>query len=85
MASEHAIGRRSQEDARGSVVRRIVITGAQGFLGRYLVADALESDIDVQILGLGRSPRSDDHFTFDLAWRGGREPRHFLDLCSTPL
>ena len=67
-------------------MRKIVITGAQGFLGRYLVADALASETNIQILGLGRSPRSDDHFTFDLAWLGRREtaplPRPLLATAS---
>jgi nucleoside-diphosphate-sugar epimerase len=42
---------------------RFLITGAQGFVGRYLVAGLLRSDIDACILGLGRSPRNDYAFT----------------------
>ncbi|MGA8098144.1 MAG: GDP-mannose 4,6-dehydratase [Candidatus Cybelea sp.] len=34
---------------------RALITGAQGFVGRYLVADLLESDPNIRVLGVGRS------------------------------
>jgi len=42
---------------------RYLVTGAQGFLGRYLVAHLLASDPDCTVVGLGRSPRVDDAFT----------------------
>ena len=44
-------------------MRTVVVTGAQGFLGRYLVARLLASDPAVCVVGLGRSPRSDGCFT----------------------
>jgi GDP-4-dehydro-6-deoxy-D-mannose reductase len=40
-----------------------LITGAQGFLGRYLVAHLLKADAGCRVVGLGRSPRNDDSFT----------------------
>jgi GDP-4-dehydro-6-deoxy-D-mannose reductase len=42
---------------------RVFITGAQGFVGRYLVAHWLETDPEVEILGVGRSPFVPDRFT----------------------
>ena len=42
---------------------RVLITGAQGFVGRYLVAHWLEVDPKVEILGVGRSPFIPDRFT----------------------
>ena len=42
---------------------RVFITGAQGFVGRYLVAHWLEADPKVEILGVGRSPFMPDYFT----------------------
>lgn len=44
-------------------MRTVIVTGAQGFLGRYLVARLLVSDPELSIVGLGRSPRSDESFT----------------------
>src|SRR5262245_66566110 len=41
---------------------RIVVTGAQGFVGRHLVARLLERVPDAQVLGLARSP--DDRAAF---------------------
>ncbi|REK09980.1 MAG: NAD-dependent epimerase/dehydratase family protein [Planctomycetota bacterium] len=43
-----------------------LITGAQGFLGRYLVAHLLEHEPDCRIVGLGRSPRNDESFTHQI-------------------
>jgi GDP-4-dehydro-6-deoxy-D-mannose reductase len=37
---------------------RYLVTGAQGFIGRYLCAELLARDGDVEVMGLGRSPRS---------------------------
>jgi nucleoside-diphosphate-sugar epimerase len=48
--------------------RRYLITGAQGFVGRYLVAHLLNADGGAEILGVGRSPRRDDAFTHDVHW-----------------
>jgi nucleoside-diphosphate-sugar epimerase len=53
------------------VTERILITGAQGFVGRFLVAQLLEGDDDVKILGVGRSVRSDT-FTHDISVGGRR-------------
>jgi nucleoside-diphosphate-sugar epimerase len=43
--------------------RRYLITGAQGFVGRYLAARLLSADGGAEVLGVGRSRRSDDRFT----------------------
>jgi 3-dehydroquinate synthase len=43
--------------------QRILVTGAQGFLGRYLTAQLLESDDGIEVLGLGRTHRLEDTFT----------------------
>ena len=47
---------------------RVLVTGAQGFLGRYLIAHLLQSDPECEILGLGRSPRLKDGFTHSVRW-----------------
>ncbi|ADV82063.1 NAD-dependent epimerase/dehydratase family protein [Terriglobus saanensis] len=46
---------------------RYLITGAQGFVGRYLTAAILERDAQAQVLGLGRSPRLDGCFSHALS------------------
>ena len=51
---------------------RILVTGAQGFLGRYLVAQLLRADPSSEVLGLGRSPRLEDSFTHSLQWGASR-------------
>jgi GDP-4-dehydro-6-deoxy-D-mannose reductase len=53
---------------------RVLITGAQGFVGRYLVADWLTADPLVIVLGLGRSMRLDGHFTHTVHWGENRVP-----------
>lgn len=45
---------------------RYLVTGAQGFLGRYLVHELLSRSEDCAILGIGRSPREDAHFLYRL-------------------
>ena len=50
----------------------VVVTGAQGFLGRYVV-EALTAR-GIRVIGVGRSPQSDEHFTHDLDWLGRRRP-----------
>ncbi len=53
---------------------RVVVTGAQGFLGRYLVAGWLAAEPQVTVVGIGRSSRLDDHFTHDVGWGEFRVP-----------
>ena len=57
-----------------SVTKRILITGAQGLLGRYLVADWLTVDPEVVVIGIGRSERLDRHFTHAVNWKDVRVP-----------
>jgi GDP-4-dehydro-6-deoxy-D-mannose reductase len=52
---------------------RVLVTGAQGFLGRYVVSGWLRRP-DVEVLGIGRSDRVDEAFTFDLRWNGALVP-----------
>jgi nucleoside-diphosphate-sugar epimerase len=49
---------------------RYCVTGAQGFVGRYLVAQILATEEDSAVLGLGRSSRSDDVFTHCISLAG---------------
>jgi nucleoside-diphosphate-sugar epimerase len=56
------------------VPERVLVTGAQGFVGRHVVAEALRRRPDAEVVGVGRSPRRDDVFTYDLAWAGRRVP-----------
>jgi len=42
---------------------RILITGAQGFVGHYLTSVVLRRRPDAEVLGLGRSPRLDSYFS----------------------
>ena len=42
---------------------RYLVTGAQGFVGRYFIAATLGSEPAAEVLGIGRSPRRDDVFT----------------------
>jgi len=50
-----------------SVANRFLITGAQGFVGRFLAAHLLENEPDCRVLGTGRSARNDDTFTHSIA------------------
>jgi nucleoside-diphosphate-sugar epimerase len=56
------------------VSRRYLITGAQGLIGRYLTAHILDRDPDAEVLGIGRSARTDDVFTHVISARGGPRP-----------
>jgi nucleoside-diphosphate-sugar epimerase len=49
-------------------VSPILVTGAQGFLGRFLVAEALTRE--QRVVGIGRSLRRDDVFTHRISSRG---------------
>ena len=51
---------------------RMLITGAQGFVGRYLTSAALRSRPDIEVVGLGRSPRRDGYFSHDVTVHGTR-------------
>src|SRR2546428_7690141 len=47
---------------------RFLVTGAQGFVGRYLVSRLLSSHCEAKVVGIGRSPRFDDTFTHSVSW-----------------
>jgi len=49
---------------------RYLITGAQGFVGRYLVHCLLSRSDNCTILGIGRSPQRDSHFLHPLSCAG---------------
>jgi len=53
---------------------RYLITGAQGFVGRFLTAFLLASDRDALVMGVGRSERNDRTFTHRLSQWPGRAP-----------
>ncbi len=53
---------------------RILITGAQGFVGRYLAAHWLRDDPAATVLGVGRSPRLQATFAHAVSWGGTRAP-----------
>jgi GDP-4-dehydro-6-deoxy-D-mannose reductase len=50
------------------LTKRFLITGAQGYVGRYVVSRLLSSHSDVTVLGIGRSSRLDDTFTHSVSW-----------------
>ena len=47
---------------------RYFVTGAQGFVGRFVVPLLLRSDRNAEVLGIGRSPGDDSHFTHSVHW-----------------
>ena len=51
---------------------RCLITGAQGFIGRYLAAAILAADPCGEVLGIGRSPRNDMFFSHCISVKGRR-------------
>ena len=51
----------------------VLVTGAQGFLGRYLVRELLSGDTD-RVIGIGRSSLLPATFTHEVARRGVRQP-----------
>jgi nucleoside-diphosphate-sugar epimerase len=52
---------------------RILVTGAQGFIGRYLVAEALRAGAG-EVLGVGRSAPAPQQFTHSVTRNGVKEP-----------
>jgi 3-dehydroquinate synthase len=54
------------------MTHRVLVTGAQGFLGRYLTAHLLQSDDGIEVLGLGRTHRLEDAFTHSVNWGTSR-------------
>jgi GDP-4-dehydro-6-deoxy-D-mannose reductase len=55
------------------VTARYLVTGAQGFIGRYLTAWLLTRP-DAEVLGIGRSPEAPDRFSYTIGWAGRRRP-----------
>ncbi|WP_026896979.1 NAD-dependent epimerase/dehydratase family protein [Daejeonella oryzae] len=50
--------------------KRVLITGSQGFLGRYLTSSLLAEFEDIQILGIGRSEEIPRSFTHSVHIKG---------------
>jgi nucleoside-diphosphate-sugar epimerase len=55
-------------------MKRYLVTGAQGFIGRYFIARLLKTHESIEILGIGRSPRQNNAFTHSIQWKGRRIP-----------
>ena len=53
---------------------RVLVTGAQGFVGRYLVRTLLATRKHIVVVGTGRSPREDARFTHRIDCRGQSVP-----------
>lgn len=53
-------------------MKRILVTGAQGFIGRYVVAALLAGDSKHRVLGIGRSPLIRGTFTHSVGWAAHR-------------
>ena len=53
---------------------RFFVTGAQGFVGRYLTAHLLADRPDAEVFGIGRSPERRDSFSHSIGWAGVRLP-----------
>jgi GDP-4-dehydro-6-deoxy-D-mannose reductase len=51
-----------------------LVTGAQGFIGRYLTAHLLANRPDAEVIGIGRSPELRDSFPHSIRWAGARLP-----------
>src|SRR5205814_1420537 len=75
---------RPADDRRGhrTMNRRYLITGAQGFVGRYLTARILELEKSAQVLGIGRSKKLDGFFSHAISIDGEERraplPGHLL-------
>jgi GDP-4-dehydro-6-deoxy-D-mannose reductase len=67
-------------------IKSVLITGAQGFLGRHLVWRMMTDDQDLEVIGIGRSQQSHT-FTHDVHW-GSRRVRaplpHYLEEACLP-
>lgn len=57
---------------------RYLVTGGQGFVGRYVIAELLRNDRSCEIYAVGRSPRLDS-FTHSVSWNGVRVPAPIPD------
>lgn len=53
-------------DSRIIIVNRVLVTGAQGLLGRYFTNEQLGQDESVEILGIGRSKRNNYTFNHEI-------------------
>jgi len=53
---------------------RVLITGGQGFAGRYLTARWLDLDTEVEIVGCGRSSANASHFRHSISVGSERKP-----------
>ena len=53
---------------------RALVTGAQGFAGRYLVTRWLDRDPEIEIVGCGRSPGNSASFTHAVTTNDGIKP-----------
>lgn len=73
MASVNKLGRGTAAYDRFNEMIRYFITGAQGFLGRYLVSHLLDNP-DAEVLGIGRSPVSAATFSHSVGLRICRIP-----------
>jgi|GEM_PF-351369 len=49
-------------------MKRYFVTGAQGFVGRYLISSILQSQKDAGVLGIGRSSCQNHSFTHCVQW-----------------
>ncbi len=50
----------------------LLVIGAQGFVGRYFVVEWLRRTPGAVVVGVGRSPRLDGVFTYEIEWAGRR-------------
>jgi len=48
----------------------VLVTGAQGFIGRYLVKKLLQNQNVEKVVGIGRSPQDMKHFSQSVNWAG---------------
>lgn len=48
-------------------MKRVLVTGAQGFIGRFVCARLLADESYDQIIGIGRSPKRVDSFTHSIS------------------